>query len=332
MTGVMTHRERIQAAVAGKDVDRLPVSMWRHFFEDEWSAESLAGAMLAFQKKFDWDFMKVNPRASYHVEDWGVVMRPHGDEEPEVIETPIKTPEDWEKIKPLDLKRGVLKEQLIALEIIANRTSRDLPFIMTVFTPLSIAARLAPSEGTFLHHLREHGDKVKPALNAITETFIDFSKACLERGASGLFLATTAWATSERLTEKEYSSFARPYDLNLLQALPKTEFTVLHVCRDHNLLRSVKDYPVQAFSWDAHGKGNLSLTEGKALVGGRAVIGGIAHGSGLVDAKPPQLSAEVRGMRTALGDKGWVLGPGCTFRPETRDVNLKAIRKAVESS
>lgn len=328
MNSVMTRRERILAAVNGKKVDRLPVSMWRHFFQDEWSAESLAEAMLAFQNKYDWDFMKVNPRASYHVEDWGVRMKAHGDEEPEVLETPVNSPEDWLKLKALDIKRGVLKEQLIALEIISRRTNGDVPFIMTVFTPLSIAARLAGSEGKFLHHLREHTDKVRQALEVITETFVLFSKACLERGASGLFLATTAWATSERLTEKEYVDLARPYDLRLLNGLPKTEFTVLHVCREHNLLDAVRDYPVHGFSWDARGKGNLSLAEGKALVGGRAVIGGIAQDIRLVNTKAHLLTAEITGMRTALGDKGWILGPGCTFRPETPDSNLRAIRRA----
>ena len=48
------------------------MSLWRHFYECERTAEDLAGAMLAFHKKYDWDWMKVNPRASYHVEGWGV--------------------------------------------------------------------------------------------------------------------------------------------------------------------------------------------------------------------------------------------------------------------
>lgn len=71
MASEMTRWERLRAALKGQDVDRVPVSMWRHFFAKETSAESLAEAMIGFQSRFDWDFMKVNPRASYHVEDWG---------------------------------------------------------------------------------------------------------------------------------------------------------------------------------------------------------------------------------------------------------------------
>jgi uroporphyrinogen decarboxylase len=331
MATEMTHWERIRAALRGEDVDRVPVSMWRHFFSKETSAESLAKAMLSFQDRFDWDFMKVNPRASYHVEDWGVRTEYHGDAEPEVVETPVKTHHDWLKLGVLDINKGVLQEHLTGLELISRGLNGTLPFIMTVFTPLSIVSRLVGSEEVFLSHLREHTDEVNHALEVITETFINFSRACIDRGASGLFYATTAWATADRLTEEEYLKYARPYDLKLLAALPPAEFHVMHVCRQNNLLRAVKDYPVHAFNWDARGSGNPSLAEGKRIIGRPAVpvIGGIAHDGSLVESAPVQLAAEVKGMRVALGKQGWMLGPGCTFPPETPGANLQAIRRAV---
>jgi uroporphyrinogen decarboxylase len=332
MATEMTRWERIRAALGGEEVDRVPVSMWRHFFTKETSAESLAEAMLGFQNRFDWDFMKVNPRASYHVEDWGVRVKYPGDAEPEVVENPVKTHTDWLKLKVLDIGTGVLKEHLASLELIARGLKGTVPFIMTVFTPLSIASRLVGSEEVFLRHLREHTEVVNHALEVITETFINFSRACMERGASGLFYATTAWATTDRLTEEEYLKYARPYDLKLLAALPPAEFHILHVCRQNNLLRTVKDYPVHAFNWDPRGAGNPSLAEGKRIIGRPEVpvIGGIAHDRSLVESTPTQLAAEVRGMCVALGKQGWMLGPGCTFPPETPGANVRAIRHAIE--
>ena len=105
MAAKMTHWERVRAALEGEDVDRVPVSMWRHFFSKETSAESLAEVMLSFQNRFDWDFMKVNPRASYHVEDWGVKTKYDGDTPPIVVETPVKTPGDWLKLKVLGRRK-----------------------------------------------------------------------------------------------------------------------------------------------------------------------------------------------------------------------------------
>lgn len=329
MTEQMTRWERVRAALKGDKVDRLPVSMWRHFYSMENSAPTLAEAMLGFQDRFDWDFMKVNPRAYYHVEDWGVRIKYDGDSSPRVVAVPVKAPTDWSKLKVLDVNKGVLKEHLLALEMISRELKGEVPFIMTVFTPLSIASRLTTSEEVFLNHLREHTSEVNQALEVITETFISFSKACLERGASGLFYATTSWATTDSLTEEEYKRFAMPSDLKLLSALPPAGFHVLHVCRNNNMLALLKNYPVHAFNWDARGAGNLSLSEGKKILGDRTVIGGMPHDRTLVTAPPEQLAAQVEELHTSMGDRGWMLGSGCTFPPDTPVENLRAIRNAV---
>ena len=324
----MNHKERVHAALRGEEVDRPPISMWRHFFSEETSTEGLAEAMLGFQRRFDWDFMKVNPRASYHAEDWGLDVQYGGSGPPETVGTPIRKPEDWARLEVLDPARGVLGEHLHALEMIARGLHGQVPFLMTVFTPLSIAARLAPSEDVFLQHLRENGEKVRHALEVVTETFVRFSTACLERGASGLFFATTAWATTDRMTEEEYGRFARPYDLKLLDAIPACEFNLLHVCREHNMLAALSDYPVDAFNWDARDASNPSLGEGKGLIGQRAAVGGLGNGPDVIGATPQQLAREVRGTRLAMGNKGWMLGTSCTFSPETPEANIDAIRRA----
>ena len=64
MRSDMNSLERVTAALTGKPFDRPPISMWRHFYEHEMSADGMAQAMLAFQDEFQWDFMKINPRAN----------------------------------------------------------------------------------------------------------------------------------------------------------------------------------------------------------------------------------------------------------------------------
>jgi uroporphyrinogen-III decarboxylase len=65
------------------------------------------------------------------------------------------------------------------------------------------------------------------------------------------------------------------------------------------------------------------------MVNSRAVIGGIAQDRSLVESDPVKLTAEIFGMQIAMGKKGWLLGPGCTFPPDTPEANLQAIRDAV---
>ena len=75
----MNKIERVDAALKGAAVDRVPVSFWGHSYLKEWSAEELAEATLENYRRYDWDYMKVNPRASYHVEDWGAKLERSND-------------------------------------------------------------------------------------------------------------------------------------------------------------------------------------------------------------------------------------------------------------
>jgi uroporphyrinogen decarboxylase len=221
-----------------------------------------------------------------------------------------------------------LGQHLNALGVIAMELRGGVPFLMTVFSPMSIAARLAESDEVFLSHLRERPDLVHPALEAVTETFIRFSQAVLRTGASGLFFATTSWGTYDYLTDEEYYQLARPYDLKLLKAVPEAEFHLLHVCKDRNMLRSLSDYPVDAFNWDVHGEGNLSLRGGRDITG-KGVVGGIDHRILLQEGVEKQVIEEVKVQVHEMGTTGWMLGTGCTYHPRVPDINLMALREAV---
>ena len=324
----MSHRERVVAALAGDEIDRPPASMWRHYFDTEGSAEDLAAAMLEHQDRYDWDFMKINPRGTYRTEPWGTEAKYDGRNGYVMTSVPVREPDDWTRIEPAGLDHPVLAEHLRAIELISDGLEGRVPYLMTVFTPVAAAARLVASSDTLAAHLREHPAKVTPALEAITETYVAFAKAALDRGASGLFYATHDTATTDRLTVQEYRRLVRPWDLKLLEALPETELTVMHVCGERNMLAAMWDYPVQAFNWDAAGDGNPNLDEGKGVLGGKPVIGGVPHGAGLVGATPSELEAGIRALRAVMGDTGWMLGPGCTYSPDAPGANVMAVRRA----
>ena len=46
----MTKQERVRAALAGRSLDRVPVSLWGHDFLREWSPTELAASTLEFDK------------------------------------------------------------------------------------------------------------------------------------------------------------------------------------------------------------------------------------------------------------------------------------------
>ena len=331
MVDQMTHGERVRASLTGSAIDRPPVSIWRHFYGQETTAQGLADAMLGFQNQFDWDFMKINPRASYHAEDWGLNIRFSDSDSQghEIVDWPVKSPEDWGRIEHLDPTIGALGEQLKALELIAATANGEVPLLMTLFTPLAVAAQLAGSADAMSRLIEDAPDALAPALDAITETLAAFVAEVMSRGAAGMFFATTRWASYDRLSDDEYAILGRPYDLRVLEAAKGAEFNVFHVCGGDNMLSELRDYPVQAYSWDAQDDTNVWLLEGAKLTG-KAVIGGLSHHGTLATGRPEEVAEEVSWTAEMIEGSGWMVGPACAAPPETPEENLRAVRDAVE--
>jgi uroporphyrinogen decarboxylase len=326
----MNKRERVQAALQGKPVDRPPISFWRHFFEKEASAAGLAEAMLGFQRTYDWDFMKVNPRACYHAEPWGCRFQFSGQPDigPKLIEAAVKTPDDWRQIRPVSPTTGAFDEQLEALRLIKEGLGGQVPFVETVFTPLSVAGRLVGSDEVMREHLERYPERVHEALEAITVTFEGFARACLEVGVDGLFYATTGWATYDQLTDAEYEEFGRPYDVRVLKAADGAPFNILHVCRSHNMLWKLMDYPTQAVNWATTDATNPQIGEVWQR-SHRPIIGGVDHVETLRHGTPVVVAGQVR---SAVGQtrEGLLIGPGCSISPQTPAANLRAARATVD--
>jgi hypothetical protein len=117
---------------------------------------------------------------------------------------------------------GAFGEQLQALRLIKEGLGGEVPFVETIFTPLSVAGRLVSSDEVMREHLGQYRERVHEALEAITLSFEAFARACLEVGVDGLFYATTDWATYDRLTDAEYEgvrpalrccAYSRPWKL-----------------------------------------------------------------------------------------------------------------------
>jgi uroporphyrinogen decarboxylase len=324
----MTRRERIRKTLLGEATDRPPVSFWRHFYDREGSAEALAESMLEFQRTYDWDFLKVNPRGSYHVEDWGVRTKRPGTgplDKPKVVDGVIRRPEDWDLIRPLDPKKGALGELLDAEERIAAAIQGETDWVMTVFNPISIAADLVNDDALFTEHLRRHGDKVHGALRAISETFAGFVRETIRRGASGILFATTDWANDTRIDRETTNEFGRPYDLKGLAEASGSILNALHVCGPGAYVREHLDYPVQVLSWDAHGARNPSIHEIRPLTT-MTLMTGIDHEGTFVQGPVEAIQEQARAAIQESGGTRFILGPGCAVPAKAPLAHFRAVR------
>jgi len=324
----MTKNERVAAALKGDHVDAVPVSAWWHDFEREWSASDLAEATLEAYRKYDWDFIKVNPRASYFGEAFGAKYAPREGGQPDLIEPGVSSPEQLRRIERQDGRGGVWAEELEALRLIAARLDDEAPFMQTIFSPLATMSRITGSTKYVQRLMKENPDELLAALAPIAETLTAYSKASLDAGAAGIFFATVEWGSGDVISIEDYNRFARPFDLKVLEGVKGAPFNVLHVCRTNNHLSQLLDYPgIAAFHWAVHQQGNPSLSEIAAKTAG-AVMGGVSQEETLTSGPPQGVSREARGAIEETHGQRFFLAPGCSIDPATPEANLRALVKA----
>ncbi len=332
----MTKMERIDAALKGGEVDRVPISFWRHFYQQERSPSLLADALLAFQREYQWDFVKVNPRASYHTEGWGNYYEysddPH--KAPVQKQHAVHSKDDWAKIAELDIwKTEALKQQLLLIELMKEGLQEEnVYFLQTVFSPLAVAYRLAGhSRERLAQAMEEEAEELKGALEAITTTFIKYVEATMNAGASGIFFSPTRLASPDMMTPEQYDRFGTPYDLRVLAAAAgRPGFNLLHLCGDHVFLERLRSYPVDAMSWDSTLPGNPTLREGREM-SGKMAVGGLS-GAALTSGRPEMVAEEVARGIAETGGRGIVIAPGCVFPTTTPREILDAALAAVDGS
>jgi len=333
MTEKLNHRDRLLAIFEGERPDRYAASFWRHFFHLETSAEGTARAMVDFQKHFDWDFMKINPRADYHVQDWGLKLAysKHEYQKHDKLSFPIKTAEDWYRIEPLDLKAPALAEHLRTVSLIRKGIGRELPILMTVFTPLAIAGRMVPERPLLLEHLKQDPEAVHHALRAITDTFARFTTELRNAGADGLFYATTQWCSADMMSWEEYRQLALPYDLEVIRATDDEAINLLHVCSSKCFLTQMlaEDFGCLMVNWDARDESNPSLTEVSDQFPDIALVGGFDFDSWFRAATEENVIEHLDALKREYDSARLIIGPGCAIAPETPTKNLEVIRRGL---
>jgi uroporphyrinogen decarboxylase len=321
----MNKRERLEAAIAGQSVDRVPVALWRHFPGDDQDPHDLAAATIAFQRRWDFDFVKVTPASSFQIKDWGVQDEWRGNTEGtrQYTVRPIQRAGDWQNLKALDVRSGALGTQLKCLQAVVEALP-DVPVIQTVFSPLAQMKNLAGER--LLIDLRQYPVEFKAALEVIAQSTLAFVRAIAATGAAGIFYAVQH-ATANLLSPAEFAGFGREYDLRILEATKDYWLNVMHIHGDNVYFDAVADYPLQVWNWHDRETGP-SLKDGLAKIKG-AACGGIARDSVMLCGRPDDVRRQVADAIAQTNGRRYIVGTGCVTMIPTPEANIRA---AIESA
>lgn len=303
---------KLKLAIAGKRQTEIPFSFWTHLPSIDREPELVAAETYRLYQQFDLDFIKTMNNGMYAVEDYGCQIDFSEVAEggvAKVIETPINRYEDWATLPEASIHAGALARELDHLERLLRLVDGEAPVIMTVFSPLTTADKLA--QGRLAEYLAMDTEGyVHEALAKIAQTTAQLSARAIEMGAAGVYFASQM-SSYEKLAEADYAKYGVPYDLQALQGAEQGWFNTLHVHGTDIMFDLLKEYPVQVFNWHAW-ETLPEIKEGIDFTR-KCVMGGIAR-MDITNDRRNELRNQIYRTLTESEGQHIILTPGCGIR------------------
>ncbi len=294
----MTSKERVDRALAGRETDRLPISLWHHFGLESQGPEKHAEATLEFHRRYKTDLVKVMSDFPY--------PKPAG---------------AWYELKE---EPNPFAPQVRALEMIRSGLGGSAHFVETLFNPWNVAEKLSSKEAV-IGLKQENPQKLLDALEVIAKSEANHARRALKAGASGIFLAI-ANAQDGILSKADYAKFSEPFDRMVLKAASGTSLNTLHLHGDKVYVdHFLKGWPAAAINYGSQETG-VSLSSVRKRFGG-VILGGIDERD-YRTAAVARLKDDAAVAAREAGRK-LILTPGCSVPNESTPDELRKLSEAV---
>ncbi|NEG55189.1 uroporphyrinogen decarboxylase family protein [Bifidobacterium platyrrhinorum] len=323
------------------------VGAWQHQVGHEYGAEDFADAYIDFVRRWNWEWVKINPRAIYYAEAWGS----HYDKDdyagyviPKKIDDIVTSTDDVAKIRELDPKENPYFAEELAAAARIRAAFTDRAVIQTIFSPLSVLLELAdiplyPGDAyatpsaTVEQVVYARPDLAHAALGNIARTLAAYATALVtpaEQGGAGLdgvFLALTGTVSENYFDAGQYAEFSEPYDRIVIDAVRKANpdaAVVLHTCRADSHPEWFDRLGVDAIHWDQYLPGNP-----KADAPIKAVpVAGANVDLFVPGADPAQVTRELKETIALREGRPFLLAPSCTVTTPANEASLQALSDA----
>ncbi len=291
----LSHKERVDRALKGADVDRPAFSFWHHFGLK--TPGEHATKTLDFHRAYRTDLVKVMSDFPY--------PRPSG---------------RWYELKP---ETNPFAPQIQALRQIRDGLGGQAYFVETLFNSWNVAEKLSSKEE--VRRLKqENPDALLHALDVITTSQIHHAKRALSTGASGILLAV-ANANSNELSKADYVKFSLPFDRRLLEAVSEARINILHLHVDHDYLDAVAGLPAQVVNYSLPVTG-ISFADARKRFS-QTLMGGIDERN-YRTLSAEQIGEQWKAAAAAAGPR-FLLSPGCSVPDNSSPEELERLPKVL---
>ena len=314
-TTALTHKERVDGALRGEDVDRPPFTFYLHYKRP--TAQLEAQDHLQLHRDYKTDIVKVMNDFDY----------------------PKSTTDKWYELKALE---SPYPQQLDTLGLVRDGLNGDAYFIDTLYGPYMTAMILFQSQPEFaklgqseeadkevvraLHDFqKQHPDEWNTALEAITQSTINHIHQSKEIGASGA-LVSIYNAHSSYGPVADYQLYSRPYDKRVIDALADTKLTFLHLHNfDRAYLGEFTDFNVPVIQYSVKTSG-IPISEVRKLYS-QTIAGGVDE-IDFQKLSTEQMREQWKAAREQAGKK-YIATPGCSIPNDSTPAELARFPRAL---
>lgn len=336
-------RERLFTVLNGETADRPPITAYRHFPKQERDPKELSEIMVNWQKKYDWDIVKIHPSAVYMQEVFGDKFD-YKNYYQDIF--PIKTKkitsyEELSIFTEKNIDNPVLSDHIKTVELIRKKLGEDTPILNTLFTPLQticgvfdypFVRRHFPAtrnENNIFELIKYKEKDLLNALENISNTYINYWKGMKEAGADGLFYAGVSWAREGYMHLEEWKKYIEYFDKKILSEVKKDGGIVMyHTCGIESNPNRFSDYPIDILHWDQGAKGNPSIKDSINFLKGITPMGGVDE---MLFGTNSSKKISESSKQTIIDNKNipFILAPYCSVSINSTDEELKAFRDSV---
>ena len=333
----MNEKERLNAALHGRAVDRQPVicpgGMMNMITTDlmdacgvTWPQAHLDPQMMADLAYANFEngcFENVGVPFCMTIESEAMgaeVTMGTKVYEPHVTGYAINSVSEWRTVPEMDVNSGRAKVVLDAIRILKAK-NMNVPIVGNLTGPISTASSVMEPT-IFYKELRKKREEAHAYMQFVTEGIIRFAKAQVEAGADVIAISDPS-GTGEILGPKLFEEYTVKYLNQIIEAVEKECMgTIVHICGQmHNVYEQANHIQSNALSFDSC----VAMREAKAALKDRVLMGNVSTWA---------LEFATEDKVKALALNCWkngssILSPACGLGTKSPIANIQAIRKAV---
>jgi uroporphyrinogen decarboxylase len=338
----MTGKERVRAAIARAESDRVPVFPIAHYFSAgvkgasirrfATDPDAMGSALIAGLERFGWD--GINPGCDVAVEGeaLGSTLDFPENAPPFVVHPALSDPALLRTLKkPHPLRDGRMPVVVRATRFCVREVGDSIYVGPYTMGPFNCASQVRGVQ-ELLMDIVERPGFVAELLDFCTDVVLDYGKALVDAGAHGVFLGE-AICTPGMISPAFYRDCILPRQQRLVKELRQygAGHVLVHICGDvTRILPAMLETGADIFDLDWQ----VDMAEAKRVLGGKATVrGNLDPAAVLLEGKPEDVYEKAtQVIHSAGAGGGLILSSGCDVSPGTPYENLDAMVSAAKNA